>query len=334
MKILFYGTASYDRDSFETELKDFPEIHIDFLEANLNPFTATFAKGYDAICAFVNADAGAMTLEILNGFGIKLVLMRCAGFDAVNVAMAKDLGMTVTRVPAYSPEAIAEHAMGLALCANRRIHKGYIRIRENNFSLEGLVGETLHGKTAGIIGTGRIGAALCRICKGFGMTVLGADLYPNQSLVDQGVIDEYVSNDELYARADLISLHAFLNNESYHLINDDTIAKMKTGVILVNTGRGALVDSNALIRGIRSGKIGAAGLDVYEEENANVYQDRAVQILGSSITSRLCSFPNVVMTSHQAFFTREALAQIAQVTLQNAQAYADGTPFVDKSIVC
>jgi len=171
MKILFYGTASYDRDSFETELKDFPDIRIDFLEANLNPFTATFAKGYDAICAFVNADAGAMTLEILNGFGIKLVLMRCAGFDAVNVAMAKDLGMTVTRVPAYSPEAIAEHAMGLALCANRRIHKGYIRIRENNFSLEGLVGETLYGKTAGIIGTGRIGAALCRICKGFGMTV-------------------------------------------------------------------------------------------------------------------------------------------------------------------
>ena len=334
MKILFYGTASYDRDSFETELKDFPDIRIDFLEANLNPFTATFAKGYDAICAFVNADAGAMTLEILNGFGIKLVLMRCAGFDAVNVAMAKDLGMTVTRVPAYSPEAIAEHAMGLALCANRRIHKGYIRIRENNFSLEGLVGETLYGKTAGIIGTGRIGAALCRICKGFGMTVIGADLYPNQSLIDQGVIDEYVSNDELYARADLISLHAFLNNESYHMINDDTIAKMKTGVIFVNTGRGALVDSNALIRGIRSGKIGAAGLDVYEEENANVYQDRADQILGSSITSRLCSFPNVVMTSHQAFFTREALAQIAQVTLQNAQAYADGTPFVDKSIVC
>ena len=334
MKILFYGTASYDRDSFKEELKDFPDIQIDFLEANLNPFTATFAKGYDAICAFVNADAGAMSLEILHGFGIKLVLMRCAGFDAVNVDMAKELGMHVTRVPAYSPEAIAEHAMGLALCANRRIHKGNIRVRENNFSLEGLVGETLHGKTAGIIGTGRIGAALCRICKGFGMTVLGADLYPNQSLVDQGVIDEYVSNDELYARADLISLHAFLNKESYHMINDDTIAKMKDGVIFVNTGRGALVDSNALIRGIRSGKIGAAGLDVYEEENANVYQDREDQILGSSITARLCSFPNVVMTSHQAFFTKEALAQIAQVTLQNAQAYADGKPFLDKSVVC
>lgn len=334
MKILFYGTASYDRASFEEELKSYPNIQIDFLEANLNPFTATFAKGYDAVCAFVNADAGAMTLEILSGFGIRLVLMRCAGFDAVNVPMAKELGMTVTRVPAYSPEAIAEHAMGLALCANRRIHKGYIRVRENNFSLDGLVGETLHGKTAGIIGTGRIGAALCRICKGFGMKVLGSDPYPNQSLVDEGIIDEYVDNDELYAHADLISLHAFLDENSYHMINDESIAKMKDGVILINTGRGALVDSNALIRGIRSGKIGAAGLDVYEEENANVYRDRTDQILGSSITARLCSFPNVVMTSHQAFFTREALGQIAHVTLQNAQAFADGTDFVDKSVVC
>lgn len=335
MKILFYGTASYDRDSFTKELKDYPDVQIDFIETNLNPMTAALARGYDAICAFVNSDCGAMTLEILAGFGIKLVLMRCAGFDAVNVAVAKDLGMKVTRVPAYSPEAIAEHAMGLALCANRRIHKGYIRVRENNFDLSGLVGITLHGKTAGIVGTGRIGAALCRICKGFGMHVLGADLYPNQKLVDEErVVDEYVDYDELYRRSDLISLHAFLNEESYHMINDDSIAKMKDGVIFVNTGRGALVDSNALIRGIRSGKIGAAGLDVYEEENANVYQDREDQILGSSITARFCSFPNVVMTSHQAFFTREALSEIARVTLDNAQAYATGREFLPRSVVC
>ncbi len=335
MKILFYGTASYDRDSFTKELKDYPDVQIDFIETNLNPMTAALARGYDAICAFVNSDCGAMTLEILAGFGIKLVLMRCAGFDAVNVAVAKDLGMKVTRVPAYSPEAIAEHAMGLALCANRRIHKGYIRVRENNFDLSGLVGVTLHGKTAGIVGTGRIGAALCRICKGFGMHVLGADLYPNQKLVDEErVVDEYVDYDELYRRSDLISLHAFLNEESYHMINDDSIAKMKDGVIFVNTGRGALVDSNALIRGIRSGKIGAAGLDVYEEENANVYQDREDQILGSSITARFCSFPNVVMTSHQAFFTREALSEIARVTLDNAQAYATGREFLPRSVVC
>ena len=260
--------------------------------------------------------------------------MRCAGFDAVNVDFAKSLGMKVTRVPAYSPEAIAEHAMGLALTANRRIHKGYARVRENDFSLVGLVGETLHGKTAGIIGTGRIGAALCRICKGFGMTVLGADLYPNQKLVDEEhIVDEYVSYDELYARADLISLHAFLNDESHHMINDESIAKMKDGVIFVNTGRGGLVDTEALIRGIESGKIGAAGLDVYEEENANVYRDRSAEVF-TSVTSRLCSFPNVVMTSHQAFFTHEALSQIAHVTLENAQAYADGTDFVDRSVVC
>ena len=335
MKILFYGTQSYDKDSFNLELPKYPDVSIDYIESNLTPMTAGFAKGYDAVCAFVNADASILTLEILAGFDVKLLLMRCAGFDAVDVNAAKDLGITVTRVPAYSPEAIAEHAMGLALAANRRIHRGYNRIRENNFSLVGLVGETLHGKTAGIVGTGRIGAALCRICKGFGMKVLGSDLYPNQKLVDEEhVVDEYVDYDTLYANSDLISLHAFLNKESYHLIDDESIAKMKDGVILVNSARGALVDSNALIRGIRSGKIGAVGLDVYEEENANVYQDRENQILGSSITARLCSFPNVVMTSHQAFFTHEALGQIARITLDNAEAYANGKDFIERSVVC
>lgn len=333
MKILFYGTASYDKDSFNKELKSYPNIKIDYVETNLTPMTAALARGYDAVCAFVNADAGAMTLEILAGFGVKLVLMRCAGFDAVNVPVAKDLGMKVTRVPAYSPQAIAEHAMGLALCANRRIHKGYNRVRDNDFNLEGLVGETLYGKTAGIIGTGRIGAALCRICKGFGMKVLGSDLYPNMQLVEEGVVDEYVEYDELYCRSDLISLHAFLNDESRHMINDDSIAKMKDGVIFVNTGRGGLVDTQALIRGILSGKIGAAGLDVYDEEGPNVYQDRAGEVI-DSVTSRLCSFPNVVMTSHQAFFTKEALGEIARVTLDNAQAFANGADFVERSVVC
>ena len=333
MKILFYGTASYDKDSFNKELKSYPNIKIDYVETNLTPMTAALARGYDAVCAFVTADAGAMTLEILAGFGVKLVLMRCAGFDAVNVPGAKDLGMKVTRVPAYSPQAIAEHAMGLALCANRRIHKGYNRVRDNDFNLEGLVGETLYGKTAGIIGTGRIGAALCRICKGFGMNVLGSDLYPNMQLVEEGVVDEYVEYDELYRRSDLISLHAFLNDESRHMINDDSIAKMKDGVIFVNTGRGGLVDTQALIRGVLSGKIGAAGLDVYDEEGPNVYQDRAGEVI-DSVTSRLCSFPNVVMTSHQAFFTKEALGEIARVTLDNAQAFANGADFVERSVVC
>ena len=334
MRILFFGTASYDKESFEKELPDYPDVKIDFTETNLTPMTAALARGYDAVCAFVNADVSAMTLEILKGFGVGLVLMRCAGFDAVNVPVATDLGIKVTRVPAYSPEAIAEHAMALGQTATRHIHKGYIRVRENNFALDGLVGETLHGKTAGIIGTGRIGAALCRICKGYGMYVLGSDLYPNQKLVDEEhVVDEYVDYDELYRRSDFISLHAFLNKESYHMIDDEAIAKMKDGVIFVNTGRGALVDTQALIRGIISGKIGAAGLDVYEEENANVYQNRSGAVI-DSVTARLCSFPNVVMTSHQAFFTREALSQIACVTLDNAVAYANGTDFVEKSVVC
>ncbi|WP_058271180.1 2-hydroxyacid dehydrogenase [Olsenella massiliensis] len=334
MNILVFGTASYDRISFERELGSYPELKVDFTESNLTPLTAVLAKGYQAVCAFVNSDVSAMTLEVLRGLGVELVLMRCAGFDAVNVEFAKSVGMRVTNVPAYSPEAISEHAMALALAANRRIVRGYNRVRENDFSLVGLVGETLHGKTAGIIGTGRIGAALCRICKGFGMRVLGSDLYPNQRLVDEEhVIDEYVDNDTLFAQADLISLHAFLNEQSYHMIDDEAIAKMKDGVIFVNTGRGALVDTEALIRGILSGKIGAAGLDVYEEENDNVYTNRTDEVFDTP-TSRLCSFPNVVMTSHQAFFTHEALAQIARVTLDNAQAYATGKDFIERSVVC
>lgn len=334
MKILFYGTASYDRESFDKELVDYPDVKIDYTESNLTPMTAALARGYDAVCAFVNADISAMTLEILKGFGIELVLMRSAGFDAVNVPVATELGIHVTRVPAYSPEAIAEFAMTLGLTANRRIHKGYIRVRENNFGLEGLVGDNFYGKTAGIVGTGRIGAALCRICKGYGMTVLGADLYPNMDLVEkEHVVDEYVDYDELYRRSDFISLHAFLNKDSYHMIDDDAIDKMKRGVVFVNTGRGALVDTQALIRGIISGKIGAAGLDVYEEETANVYQNRSGEII-DSITARLCSFPNVVMTSHQAFFTHEALSELARITLENAQHYARGEEFIPKTVVC
>ena len=344
MKILFYGTRDYDRDSFSKVMDEYPEVQIEFTKTNLTWRTAILAKGYDAVCAFVNANIrDAMTLEILAGFGIKLILMRCAGLDAVNIPMAKELGIRICNVPAYSPEAIAEHAMALGLAANRRIVKGYTRVRENNYDLNNLVGVTLKGRTAGIVGTGRIGAALCRICKGFGMHVIGAALFPNTGLLEEGCVDEFVDVDDglvdydyLYERADFISLHAFLNAESYHMINDDTIAKMKDGVIFVNTGRGGLVDTEALIRGILSGKIGAAGLDVYEEENENVYKNRSGEVY-ESITARLTSFPNVVVTSHQAFFTEEALGEIARVTLTNATAYAKGAPddeYVFRSIVC
>lgn len=345
MKLLFFGTTDYDRASFESELKDFPEVDITFTKTNLTWRTAILAKGYDAVCAFVNANINAMAVEILAGLGVKHILMRCAGFDAVDHEMAKSLGITVTNVPAYSPEAIAEHAMAIGQCANRRIHKGYIRVRENDFSLDGLVGETLIGKTAGIIGTGRIGAALCKICKGYGMKVIGADLFPNQSLVEQGIVDEYVEifedengnkkvdYDSLYAQADFISLHAFLNKESYHMIGEESIAKMKDGVIFVNTGRGGLVDTMAIIHGVKSGKFGAVGLDVYEEENENVYRNRSGELV-DSVTARLCSFPNVVVTSHQAFFTKQALAEIARVTLTNAVAKERGIDYVERSVVC
>ena len=339
MKILFYGTRDYDRESFEKVMDDYPDVEVEFTKTNLTWRTAILANGYDAVCAFVNANVNAMALDILAGNGVKLILMRCAGFDAVNIAYAKSLGMTVTNVPAYSPEAIAEHAMALGLAANRRVVKGYNRVRENNFDLNNLVGITLHGKTAGIVGTGRIGAALCRICKGFGMKVIGADLFPNQALVDEGVVDEYVKvkdgkvdYNSLYSQADFISLHAFLNEESRHMINDKALGKMKDGVIFVNTGRGGLVDTEALIRGIVSGKIGAAGIDVYEEENENVYKNRSGEVY-ETVTARLTSFPNVVVTSHQAFFTEEALGEIARVTLENATAYANGTEFVARSVV-
>jgi D-lactate dehydrogenase len=362
MKLLFFGATDYDRESFEKELADYPEVDITFTKTNLTWRTAILANGYDAVCAFVNANINAMAVEILAGFGVKHILMRCAGFDAVDHAMAKSLGIRVTNVPAYSPEAIAEHAMAIGQCANRRIHKGYIRVRENDFSLNGLVGETLIGKTAGIIGTGRIGAALCKICKGYGMKVVGADLGPNKGLVDAGIVDEYVpvydkdgnvvfdekancliegvgfgdrrvSYDPLYAQADFISLHAFLNKDSYHMIGEDSIAKMKDGVIFVNTGRGGLVDTMAIIDGVKSGKLGAVGLDVYEEENENVYRNRSGQLV-DSITARLCSFPNVVVTSHQAFFTKQALAEIARVTLTNAVAAERGIDYVERSVVC
>ena len=362
MKLLFFGATSYDRQSFDEVLPDFPEVDITYTKTNLTWRTAILAKGYDAVCAFVNANINALAVEILAGLGVKHILMRCAGFDAVDHAMAKTLGITVTRVPAYSPEAIAEHAMAIGQTANRRIHKGYIRVRENDFSLNGLVGETLIGKTAGVIGTGRIGAALCKICKGYGMKVVGADLGPNKGLVDAGIVDEYVpvynadgdmvydekancliegvgfpdrrvSYDPLYEVADFISLHAFLNKDSYHMIDEDAVAKMKDGVIFVNTGRGGLVDTMAIIHGVKSGKFGAVGLDVYEEENENVYRNRSGELV-DSITARLCSFPNVVVTSHHAFFTKQALGEIARVTLTNAVAKERGIDYVERSVVC
>ena len=321
MKILFYDTKSYDRESFQEALKDFPSVTVEYTKSDLDPRTAALSEGFDAVCAFVSSDAGTKTLEILHSKGIRLLLMRCAGFNNVDMDTAKKYGIRVMRVPGYSPEAVAEHAMALALACNRRLYKAYNKVRENDFSLTGLMGFNFYQKTAGIIGTGKIGAAMCRICHGFGMKVIAYDVFENPALKD---FVTYVSLDELLAESDLISLHCPLMDSTYHLINIDTIKKMKDGVILVNTSRGALVKTEDLIEGIRMHKFAGVGLDVYEEETNNVFEDRSDEILEHSTTARLLSFPNVMITSHQGFFTREALSAIAETTLQNAMDFESG----------
>jgi len=315
MKILFFDTKSYDKDSFEKERKNYPSVEIDYLKTDLAPRTAQLAQGYDAVCAFVNSDLSADTVERLHEAGVKTILMRCAGYNNVSLETAERCGIRVLRVPGYSPEAVAEHAMALALAADRRMHKAYIKVRENDFSLGGLMGFNFYQKTAGIIGTGKIGAAMARICHGFGMKVIAYDVYENKSLTE---FTTYKSLHEVLAESDLLSLHCPLTDDTYHLINKDTIARMKDGVVLVNTSRGALVKTDDLIDGIRARKFHGVGLDVYEEEASNVFEDRSEEILEHSTTARLLSFPNVVITSHQGFFTEEALAAIAATTLQNA----------------
>lgn len=315
MKILFYDTKSYDKDSFEQQRRNFSDIQIDYLKADLAPDTAPLARGYDAVCAFVNSNIGTETVQTLHECGVRGILMRCAGFNNVDMETAQQCGIKVLRVPGYSPEAVAEYAMGLALVACRRMHKAYVRVRENDFSLNGLMGYNFYQKTAGIIGTGRIGASMARICQGFGMRVAGYDTYQNPDLD----FVEYLPLDQLLEQSDLISLHCPLTEETYHMINSRTIRKMKDGVVLVNTSRGGLVKTEDLIAGIRARKFFAVGLDVYEEETKNVYEDRSDEILEHSVTARLLSFPNVVITSHQGFFTREALCAISRTTLENAR---------------
>ena len=321
MKIIFFDSKNYDKESFTKELVNYPDIEVKFLKTELTPFTAELAHGYDAVCAFVSADISNDTIEVLNMCGVKLILLRCAGFNNVEMETAKRFGIRVFRVPGYSPEAVAEHAMALALAVNRHLHKAYVKVRENDFSLGGLMGMNFHGKTAGIIGTGKIGAAMARICHGFGMNIIAYDVFENPSIKD---FVTYVTLDELLAQSDLISLHCPLMDNTYHLINRETIQKMKDGVILVNTSRGGLVKTADLIEGIRARKFFAVGLDVYEEEKKNVFEDRSDEIMETSITARLLSFPNVIITSHQGFFTYEALDAISETTLNNAMAFTKG----------
>lgn len=329
MKILFYDTKAYDRESFTANLKGkYKNITVDFLESDINPATAGLASGYEAVCVFVASVVDETVMKILSKVGVKLILLRCAGYNNVDVKAADRYNLTILRVPAYSPEAVAEHAMALALAVNRKIHKAYIKVRENNFSLIGLTGRNLHGKTAGIIGTGRIGASMCRICYGLGMKVLANDSNPNVSLD----FAEYCDMDRLLEESDLISLHCPLTDETRHIINKESIAKMKDGVLLINTSRGALINTEDLISGIRDRKFFGVGLDVYEEENNNVFENREDDILESSITARLLSFPNVIVTSHQGFLTSEALSAIAITTLENALKFHNGI-IIDGNVV-
>ncbi len=314
MKIAFFDTKPYDKPSFDKYGAQHG-IKFKYFEAKLNEDTVKLANGYDGVCVFVNDTVNAPVIDKLAEMGIKVLALRCAGFN--NVDMKYAFGkLHVLRVPAYSPYAVAEHTMALLLTSVRRIHKAYIRSRDFNFSLGGLTGFDLYGKTVGVVGTGRIGRVFIDICRGFGMKVLAYDKFPFPGL-DNGDTVRYVDTDELFANSDIISLHCPLTEETYHMINGKTFDKCKDGVVLLNTSRGALVDAEALLSAIKSHKVGAACLDVYEEESDLFFEDNSDHIMEDDVLARLISMPNVIVTSHQAFLTEEALENIAETTAQN-----------------
>ena len=324
MKITLFGTQPYDRESFD-RIRDTYGFDICYHRSHLNANNVALAQGSDAVCIFVNDTADAGTIRQLAGMGVKLIALRCAGFNNVDLNAAARYGIPVVRVPAYSPHAVAEHAVALMLALNRKIHRAYWRTRDGNFSLHGLMGFDMNGKTAGIIGTGKIARILIRILKGFGMNILAYDLHPDQRFAEEAGIT-YTTLDDLYARSDIISLHCPLTEQTKYLINDYSISKMKDGVMIINTGRGQLIHTNALIEGLKNKKIGSAGLDVYEEESEYFYEDQSDKIIDDDTLARLLSFNNVIVTSHQAFFTREALANIASTTLQNIKDFMNHKP--------
>ena len=316
--ISFYDTKPYDKKYFNIINEQYG-FTINYFETKLSTRTAKLAEGSDAVCAFVNDDVSAPTIDALHKLGIKIIAMRCAGYNNVDIRYAQDK-IPVVRVPAYSPHAVAEHAMALLLTLNRRIHKAFLRTRDFNFSLNGLTGFDLYGKTVGVVGTGKIGSAFIDICRGFGMKVLAYDVFPNLDGV------EYVDMETLLKRADLISLHCPLTPSTRHIINAKSIDKMKKGVFIVNTSRGALIDSEALLYGLLNEKLGGACLDVYEEESDLFYEDNSATIVKDDILSRLICLPNVIVTSHQGFLTGEALTNIASTTLENiSEFFADGS---------
>jgi D-lactate dehydrogenase len=317
MQVAVFSTKPYDRTYLNEANGDQHELH--FFEPRLSLQTAPLAAGFPALCAFVNDDLGGATLEKLAAQGLKVIALRCAGFNNVDLKAVTRLGLTVVRVPAYSPYAVAEHTLALILGLNRQLPRAYNRVREGNFSLDGLLGFDLHGRTVGLFGTGKIGRIFARILTGFGVEIIGYDPAPHPEFTELG--GHYVSLPELYQRSDILSLHCPLTPQTRHVIAAPTIAQMKKGVMLINTSRGALIDTAAVIQGLKSAHIGYLGLDVYEEESELFFEDLSGQILQDDLFTRLLTFPNVLITGHQAFFTREALRNIAQTTIDNLTGY-------------
>lgn len=321
MKIAIFSSQPFDKKYLlQANQKYGYEIH--FFEANLTPQTVNLASGFPVVSCFVTDKLDAQVIETLSRQGTQLIALRSAGFNHVDLTAARRYGLTVARVPAYSPYAVAEFAVGLILSLNRKIHRAYTRVREHNFSLEGFLGFDIHGKTVGIVGTGRIGKVFCQIMHGFGVKLLGYDIVENAECLEMGLV--YTTLSEIYAQADIISLHCPLTPDTYHLINAEALEKMKPGVMLINTGRGGLVDTKALITALKTGKIGALGMDVYEEEEGLFFHDLSTTIIQDDVFARLQTFPNVLITGHQAFFTLEALTHIAATTLRNIQQFEQG----------
>ena len=323
MKVAFFSSKSYDKEYFDQVNSD-GHYQFSYFEAALNTATAALAKGHDTVCLFVNDKADKQTIEQLSSNGIKLIALRCAGFNNVDLEAALKNNIKIVRVPAYSPEAVAEHAVALILTLNRKTHKAYNRVRESNFSLENLTGFNLHGKTVGVIGTGKIGQAFCRIMLGFGCKILAYDKFPSQEMEKAGV--HYCLLDDLLAQSDIISLHCPLVPETQHLINQKAFSKMKKGVMLINTSRGAVIDTADAIEALKKEQLGYFGLDVYEQEEKLFFKDLSEKIIADDMIARLTSFPNVLITSHQGFFTKEALEQIATITLKNINDFENGLP--------
>lgn len=314
MKVAVFSAKPYDRKFFEQA--NLQHNHqLNFFTPNLNPETVDLVSGSEAVCAFVNDRLDRSVIKILHQEGVQLIALRCAGYNNVDLDTAKELGITIVRVPAYSPYAVAEHAIALILTLNRKIHRAYNRVREGNFALNGLLGFDLHGRTVGIIGTGNIGRITGQILQGFGCRVLAYDIYPNKEFADKCA--EYVTFEELLKQSDIISLHCPLTSETHHLIDEKAISLMKTGVMLVNTSRGGLIDTKAVIKGLKGKQIGHLALDVYEQESSIFFEDMSEEIIQDDVFERLLTFPNVIITGHQAFFTSDALNNIAETTLNN-----------------